>query len=67
MHYQVILEDHMEHDKIRLKTELNRISKRIYATKNLLERETNPEKKKLLVKEHQQLQRQALHYIKKLK
>ena len=57
----------MEHDKIRLKTELNRISKRIYATKNLLERETNPEKKKLLVKEHQQLQRQALHYIKKLK
>ncbi|EEG78467.1 hypothetical protein [Dethiobacter alkaliphilus] len=57
----------MDNEKIRLKTELNRISQRIYATKNQLERETDAEKKKLLTKEHQQLQRQALYYIQKLK
>ena len=57
----------MNSETIRLKTELNRISQRIYATKNLLERESDAEKKKLLVKEHQQLQRQALYYINKLK
>lgn len=48
-----------------LKKELKQISRRIYAVKNQVSRESNPDKKKHLEIELKQLQYQALFYIEK--
>lgn len=57
----------MHSDITQLKSELAKISRRIYKTKNLIEREYDSEKKRQLEKELKQLQYQALFYIDKIK
>lgn len=57
----------MRDDTENLTAELHQISQQIYAIKGLIDRETNPEKKKQLEKDLKQLQYQALFYIDKLR
>ena len=57
----------MHNDITQLKRELAQISRRIYSTKNLIERESDAEKREQLEKELKQLQYQALFYIEKIK
>ncbi len=57
----------MDDSVAKLKSDLNRISQRIYSIKNLIERESDLREKKRLEKELKEMQYQALFYIEKLR